>query len=421
MPARSILIVTLFAPPSHSSAARRPAGFAKYLARLGHRVTVISSIVGGTGAIPGATRVARSRDLLDTSLNWRRRNVQALTTTGASVAVTRPSVLERWAVPDVQLVSWLPFAMPLALRLARQQEVDCVITSSPTNSTHLIGAALQARGVPWIADLRDGWRFERSADQPFALPVLEALDARLERALLGRADARVGITGPIADDLRARFGDPTLHLPHAYDPDEMAAADALADQGPGGLLDGARHSLVYTGSIVGNGAAPFTLLDALHRLRAERDDATRLELVIAGPVRSDVREALEAWGLSDMVRLVGSLGRTDALALQRAADSLLVLVPERRPSVVTNKLIEYLVAGRPMLVLGAGSEAGRIAAERGRALVVPPGDVDATVRALGRLLDGDVPAGRPDTDRRDFGYPAVAERLSALIDDVIRG
>ena len=40
---RTILLVAHLAPPSPLSAARRTAGFAKYLGRRGHRVVVLTS------------------------------------------------------------------------------------------------------------------------------------------------------------------------------------------------------------------------------------------------------------------------------------------------------------------------------------------------------------------------------------------
>ncbi len=65
-------------PPSPLSGARRPANLAKYLERRGHRVTVLTSLASGSGGIPGATRVVRTRDLLASRLNWRRGHFEAI-------------------------------------------------------------------------------------------------------------------------------------------------------------------------------------------------------------------------------------------------------------------------------------------------------------------------------------------------------
>ena len=165
---RSILLVAQVAPPSTLVAARRVAGFTKYLARLGHRVTVLTSRVSGDGPIEGAAAVVRTGDLMLTPLNWRRRHFRAFA--GEQIGgYVQPSVLERVVVPDVALATWLPYALPRALRLGRGR-FDVVVTSAPPQSAHLVGLALKRRGLRWIADFRDGWRFEpHGAEWPAGL------------------------------------------------------------------------------------------------------------------------------------------------------------------------------------------------------------------------------------------------------------
>src|SRR5437660_5235856 len=176
---RTILLVTQFAPPSPLVAARRTAGLTRYLHRLGHNVVVLTSALSGEGEIEGAARVVRVRDLIASPVNWRRRHYAALT--GASPATySRPSWLQSVVVPDLALVGWIPFAVPRALTLARRQDFDCVITSSPPPSTHLVGLALRRRGVAWIAEFRDGWTFEPPRAR-FPLAVQRSADRRIER------------------------------------------------------------------------------------------------------------------------------------------------------------------------------------------------------------------------------------------------
>src|ERR1051325_4841515 len=156
---RSILLVAQISPPSELVASRRVAGFTKYLTRLGHRVTVLTSRVSGEGEIEGAARVVRTNGLLLPRLSGRRSLFAAFSGKGGGTYAP-PSPLERVVVPDLSAVTWLPFALPAARRLARGQRVACVITSSPPQSAHVVGLALKRRGLRWIADLRAGWTFE---------------------------------------------------------------------------------------------------------------------------------------------------------------------------------------------------------------------------------------------------------------------
>ena len=61
----------------------------------------------------------------------------------------------RLLVPD-ENVPWSTIAMPTAIRIARREEIDVVLTTSPPGSLHLVGAAVQnarpaRRGSPTCA------------------------------------------------------------------------------------------------------------------------------------------------------------------------------------------------------------------------------------------------------------------------------
>ena len=102
------------------------------------------------------------------------------------------------------------------------------------------------------------------------------------------------------------------------------------------------------------------------------------------------------------------------MALQRSADVLLLVTSGSRTGEATGKLYEYLAAGRPILVLGAGSAAGTIVTEAGAGLAVPTHDAAAAETALRRILDGGLPA-PPAAARAPYAYPAIAERYERLI------
>ena len=409
---RSVLLVAQIAPPSELVAARRVAGFSKYLARLGHRVAVLTSRVSGEGEIEGAERVVRTNDLLLTRLNWRRGHFAALSGQGAD-GYAAPSFLERVVVPDLGAVTWLPFALPAALRLAGQERFDCVLTTSPAQSAHVVGLALKRRGVCWIADFRDGWTFEPQ-QLPWLTPAQGWADRRLESRVVRRADAATAVTAPIVDDLRQRFGVEVSLLRNGFDPEEDGAQDG--DR----VLDPDRHSLVHTGRMAAALRSPKPLLDALRRLRDEAPQvAERLEVVFAGPLSDEERRLLGDGQLAGLVRSVGSLERDRALQLQREADSLLVLTEGTRRSVATGKLYEYLSAGRPILVLGEETDAARVVAEAGAGFAAPAADPVAIAAALRRLVESPPPPPQAEAVSR-YGYPRLAQQLSGLIEATCR-
>jgi glycosyltransferase involved in cell wall biosynthesis len=403
----SLLYVSQIAPPSPLVAARRVAGLSKYLARLGYDVTVLASDLSGEGQIEGA-RVVRTHDLITSPLNWRRGHFAALS--GSSQATyAPPSRLESVVVPDLALATWVPFALPRALRLARSRRFDCVLTTSPPQSAHLIGRALRARDTPWIAELRDGWTFEPH-HVPWPTRFQRALDGGLERKLLRRADDLVAVTAPIAEDLSRRLGRDADVITNGYDPEEEEPVD-----GSDGRLDRNRHSLVYTGRISAGRSTPLPLLEGFRELRRKSPNtAERLELVFAGPLTSAETEELEAPDLAGSVKLLGPLDRRSVLSLQRQAGSLLVITEgSSRRSVATGKLFEYLAAGRPILVLGEETEAARIVAETGAGIATSASDPSRIATALAGLLEAPNPSGAK-VDQ--YSYASIAEKLAEVID-----
>jgi Glycosyl transferase 4-like domain len=409
---RRVLLVAQLAPPSPLIAARRVAGLAKYLPDQGLEVSVLTSRISGEGDIEGANAVARTSDLMATPLNWRRTQFKALEGS-ADGSYSKPSRLQLVLVPDIAAATWLPFAVARTLRLVRESGVDCVITTGPAHSVHLVGLALRRRGIPWIAEFRDGWTFDQPA-RAFPFRLQRQLDASLERRVATGADALVAVTQPIADDLSRRFDRQVAVLTNAFDPDEVTAG------GDNGLLDPDRFSLVHTGRMAYAGRSPVPLLEALRALKRDRPRvAERLEVVLAGPLSAEEEPLVRAADLGDTVRAVGTLDRPRTLQLQQAADGLVVLAEGSSRRVATGKLFEYLATDAPILVLGDDSEAARIVAETGAGFATSGSDSNLIASALERLVASPSEHPRDWAAVESYSYPHVARRYAELIEDVV--
>jgi glycosyltransferase involved in cell wall biosynthesis len=409
---RRILLVAYYHPPLNIIGGRRPFALAKYLARAGHDVTVLTTVRNGTPVGPEGARVVAARDLLATRLNWRAGALD--TVTGKSDAPWDVAVTP-WAdvfVPDVQVLSWVPFAVGAARRLRRRLDPELVITTSPTNSTHFVGLALRAAGVPWIADFRDGWTFEPPRDE-WPLAIQRRVVGELERTVISRADAVVTVSRPISDHFERQYGVAADTIVNGFDPE-----DAVAEIPTHATPDPTRLTIAHTGGL-GREQSLQPLLDAFRRLADEIPGfRSRLELVLAGAQTSDQQRAYADPSLTGVVRPVGFLERPQALALQRAADVLLVVTSGRRRSEVTGKLLEYLGAGRPILVVGDDSEAARIVTREKVGWAIPARDTAAAETAIRRLLD-EGPPPVPAAAAQRYSYRTLAQRYAELIERII--
>jgi glycosyltransferase involved in cell wall biosynthesis len=415
--ARSFLVLVHPYPPTPSSGAHRWGGIVKYLRRAGHDVRVVTSGAFGPLADPDEERgVIRTLDLMASARLRRLAGLQPLARpgSGGGGGAELPGVLTKFVVPDAFLLSWAPMALRAAWSSLRQRPADCVITSSPNESTHLVGMALKRRfGNAWIADLRDGWTFERFLPD-FPTAAQRSLNASLERRALTRADAVTAATRPIADDLRARHAIQVEHVPNAWDPD-LEPAGAPPEPARNGHI-----RLVHTGMLSGGwGRDPDALFTGLRRLLDERPELQeRLRFVVAGELSETDTRLIARERLDGVVSSVGYVPRADALRLQREAD-VLVLVTSRHAGEATGKVFEYLAAGRPIVALAAANEAARIVEETGTGVAVDPADPDAVLDALRAAVSGDL---RYDP-RGLEGYvqPAPAQRIAEVAERALRG
>jgi glycosyltransferase involved in cell wall biosynthesis len=413
MQPRRILFVSYFYPPCTDTGAHRPTSMVKYLRRAGHDVTVLTTSAYGELADDSEQGVVRTTD----AQLWRAKlrgadHVGSLYDADTYSGKAHP--LSKVIVPEPLALAWAPFARRRARALHRANPFDCVITTSPPESAHSVGRALQRRGVAWVADVRDGWTFE-PLRPPFPTATQNHLDDRLERRMLGAADTVVCVSAPAAEDLRQRgIADPVL-VRNGADPELLAAAD------PGSvanLLDPERVSLVYTGRFGSAGRDPSALQNAMSAFAADNPkDAAKLELVVAGPLTEDERHAFDRDVSPARISVAGSLERDRALALQRAADALLLIANPVRSQLANFKLYEYLSAGPPVLALAEGTEAGTVVASFG-GTVVPAGDVRAIAEALELTAQGELTASNPDA-RSEHAYPAVAARMEEAVEAAI--
>lgn len=418
MPSRKLLVLTYHWPPFPGSGATRWTSLVKYLRRAGHEVTVVTTSALGVLPSDSDEGVVRTGDLAGASglrRLLRRPPPAASGAAGGTATKPAPAILTRTLVPDSYVASWVPFAVSAARRELRSRSIDCVITSSPPDSVHVAGLCLGAARPAWVADLRDGWLFE-PLKPAFPTGVQRRIDARLERRVAEGADALVAATRPIAEDLERRLGTPATLVPNAWDPDLESDAEAV----PAVELPTGSFSFVHTGTLSGGwGRDPRGLATALASLTAESQNLrARVRLVLAGSVRPEDIRLFADRGLEDIVDYLGPLPHARAIALQRAA-STLILVTSANVGEATGKLFEYLVSGRPIIAVGGPNEATRIVEETSTGVVVPADDQAALVAALKDALEGRLASAYSPHGLERYTYPGPADDMAEVVDRAI--
>ena len=163
MTARRILVLTYCYPPQPTAGSNRWPAMAAHLGDRGYDITIVTT--SGYGATPqDDASIVRTVDL--TANTQLRRLFGRLPRHGSPYRPYRPAddrpplrKLYSTIVPDPFLLTWVSFAVREARRMLAATPFDCIVTSSPPESGHVIGLLLGRNGPAWLADLQDGWTF----------------------------------------------------------------------------------------------------------------------------------------------------------------------------------------------------------------------------------------------------------------------
>jgi len=352
---RKVLLITYHYPPQPAIGGLRPRGLAKYLPEYGWQAIVLTPKMPGGERFEGGVIETGNRDVLQdlkarVGLNPRRQLHEQLrlplaTKPNSRFLHTRAiDWLKRWlAYPDFTK-GWIPFASEAVVELAGQERVDVILTTSPPESCHIIGAqAKKVLGCPWVADFRDLWTQNLADQKHSSLP----LRIRLEKKTLAVADALVTVSAPWADRLRERYPAKPLHtIPNGFDPDDFRRR-------PGELTK--TFCITHAGQLYQGKRDPGPLLEVLGELIREQILPSReVRVRFYGQVEPWLPPLVSRCGLEQVVEMNGVIGRDEALRREMESQVLLLLgwSDPKETGQHTGKLFEYLGAARPILAVG---------------------------------------------------------------------
>ncbi|AHD05818.1 glycosyltransferase family 4 protein [Paenibacillus larvae] len=353
-----ILIIAYYFPPYNTIGAVRTGKMAKYLERMGHDVRVISA--RDQPLQPTLHLEIPEEKVLYT--HWLNINRLAQSLAGGKHKVAengyevsiRPGFRQNMIrfigkmyknilnFPDGQ-IGWIPFAYRAGKKTIDTWKPDLIYASSTPYSSLITAARLSRKhGIPWMAELRDLW-----VDHQYYHygRIRKKLESWVEKKTLESATALVTVSEPLAEKLRARYNIPVQVIRNGFDPEDYEPA-VSRERSPN--LD-----LVYTGMVYDGKQDISPLLKAI-RLLKDQDIPVRLYMY--GKYLDKIRQSAAHFGVSEQVKVSGSVGYKEALRLQTEADILLLLLwtDRQEKGIYTGKLFEYIGSRRPILAVGPG-------------------------------------------------------------------
>lgn len=349
-------------PPVNGTGARRPYYLARQLADEGHRVSVIStSAVEHQVWTPDVTGIA-----VHTAI---RKNVQR-DTNALQRAIARAHgrlatypghgplrLLADLILPEGHLDRW---DMPPHEVETLVGKHDIVLATCPSWYHFRLAAQLAKRwGAMFVADYRDPWTVHIGAVSMGGLTNygsglagwLRTWKMRLaERKWPGQAYAITAATGPFLENaLRATGVERGLMVHGGFDP--MLAPIQYSRNNT--------FTLVYTGRLY-DGQDWSTVLDAidiLHTSMPDLDQVFRLDFLGAVSADTALLERIKDAGrATGVIRFLPRSGRQETLMAQQHADALLNVSMDLNNGWLPVKFLEYLGAGRPIILCVKGND-----------------------------------------------------------------
>jgi glycosyltransferase involved in cell wall biosynthesis len=363
-------MVAYYFPPLGGAGVQRSAKFAKYLARLGWQIDVIS-------VIPPAFEPL---DLtLEPEINHERISVTRVNHREAFRKLDRlpggwrvRALFQEWLLFPDRMAGWFDPALQAAEAICAQDPNLHVLTTSAPYTAHLIGLELKRKyHTTWTADFRDEWTQNPYLQYP--TPLHAAKHKCWEKRVLNGADLVISVTDRITRGLKSLAPDSRAifeTIPNGFDPDDLSGIVPVKHR---------QFTMTHVGTLNENRAKLVNpvLTTVRQLIMSGRIPAGAVKIRLVGP--GTFRQFNPAD--FDFVEVHNYLPHRQAIEMMAGSDWL--ILAESNPAAFTGKIFEYLGLKRPILgLVHPQSPAAELICQADAGWVVDPADSEELDRLI---------------------------------------
>ena len=243
-------------------------------------------------------------------------------------------------IPDSR-IGWNYFAFKKAKKIIEDNNINCVITTGPPHSSHLIGKKICKKfKLKWIVDLRDPWAELFYLKNKFQFKYVKKLNLKFEADVLNSADA---ILTTVGNRYQTILKDKLLNskkICKIYNGYDKTAYDKIEEIKPDS------YNIVFTGILSKNHNYQL-FLEALSLLKNKYQDLN-LIFTFSGKIDKEVKSLF-----SEKIHFIDNGYVTHEKAIKIIKSSHLLInfnyLNTEDTDMVSGKLIEYLASGSPII------------------------------------------------------------------------
>lgn len=358
---KRVLIITYYWPPSGGAGVQRWLKFAKYLPGYDWEPVILTvdpqdatyPVTDPTlnQEINPSTRVYRTRSKELFSLYKKVSGAGQVPHAGFAGETHRISfkqIIARFIrgnffLPDPRK-GWNRFAAKKAGEILSNEKIDCIVTTGPPHSTHLIGIKLSEKyRIPWVADFRDPWTDIYYYKQFYPGYFANKYNKKKEKEVLEKANMVLTV-GPTLQEIlgeKITLGrDKVKVITNGYDPDDFKNLEAP---------DPDYFTLTYVGTI----AETYPLEPFFKALKSLLNEFEHMRVRFIGTISSKFLQMIKELP-QGQIKIMSYVEHATAIGYMSSSDALLLVIPSHASNkgILTGKLFEYLAVARPVLLIG---------------------------------------------------------------------
>lgn len=315
--------------------------------------------------------------------------------------------------------SWVIPATLRTLIEIKRKRFDCIMTTSPPHSSHLVGLVVKKiTGITWFADFRDPWIDLLHYRAPRIRNGLsENIERWIENQVIRNADRVITTTDDHRDALVSRFGSETprkfISIPNGIDFEKYQNIDSCDKY--------ATFTICYTGTIYLK-RSPEPLFMAIHKLISSgKITASQINVKLFGNCEKidgkPIVPIIKSYGLESVVDVSGPIPLSDTFSIMQRSHLLLLLVTPVQKMNIPAKIYDYFGSGTKILVLSEQGATSNLIEKTHSGSWFPPNDIDGIAEYLLTLVtneDADLLRNDPTTYSR-FDIKVLTKELARLL------
>ena len=307
-------------------------------------------------------------------------------------------------------VGWVKPAVRLGRVLANNRHYDCILSTSPPISSHLVGQKLSKEfKLPWIADFRDFWTGYKPEDW-----FDNERQVKRAKALLNEISEKAKALTAVSPAITEYLGRGVV-IYNGYDEDRAQLWNDPTDD--------ERFTIGVLGTI--DEQRPIEpLFKVLANLREQNpQEYAKTRVLHVGSMNTPGFESLkDKYQLSGRVELCGVQKRERTIEILSEASMLYIGFSEPYGSwLVTGRLFDMLASGRPILASAPqDGVAGRLIGETGNGYLFDDGRItggaDFVLNRIKAHADGEFVYEPNPPYARKYASSKMVEAIAQVID-----